>query len=356
MFSNRTTICSAIASALVLIILSSEVVNAAQRTVLGKIKHSDGSPAENARVRIIDVDPGEDDLMGEVRTDTNGDYSFQWPEGKIWDPPKSDRHTQWRPDLQIKVKWSAEDDNQWDAEGQSEVRENCRHDRSHRFDLTLKPITRTINGVIRDKDGVVQQLRVRAWDKDQVTDERMGKDAFTDANGRYSITYEGRAWDARIPGSTSWRPDIYLTVAVERENGSWSRQYVSTPINDHPLRDPLTIDITLTGKCGLGEPVNCSCPQLANFVAPHANLSNVLFTPACVRHDYCYRHGNLTYNKSKKECDNDFLADMQTICLKPTNIVVLPGVCQTWATEYFAAVVAAGGSSYRPNGMKCEYE
>jgi hypothetical protein len=297
--------------------------------------------------------------MGEVRTNAAGDYTFTWPAGKIWDPPKSSHYTWWRPDLQIKVKWSLENDNQWDAEGQSAVRNNQRHDTSHRFDLALTPISRTISGVVRDKFGVVPNLRVKAWDKDPVNDEAMGHDATTNANGRYSITYASRVWDnPRVAGTTSWRPDIFLTLAVQRENGAWSRQWVTPTHDDHPLRDPLTINVTMTGKCGLGEPVDCSCPQLVNFVAPHTNISSSLFAPACVRHDYCYRHGHLTYNMSKSDCDNEFLAGMMKICANPGPILFPGGVgaCQQWASEYFTAVKLAGGSSYRPNGAVCPYK
>jgi hypothetical protein len=340
-------------------------MQAQERTVHGTITHADGTAAAGARVRIIDNDAGTDDLMGEVYSGSNGAYTFTWPAGKIWDPPKTSAHTQWRPDLLIKVKWSEESDGQWDAEAATGPRADCRHDRSHRIDARLSAITRTVSGTVRDRNGAVRGARVRAWDRDPTGEEQMGQEALTDAAGKYRITYRSGVWDSpRLPGSTTWRPDIRVTVGVRTQTGFWSRHHVSATHDDHPLRTPLTIDVTMNGKCGLGEPVNCSLPQLVGFAAPHTMLasSEVLFHPACVTHDYCYRHGAQTYGKTKALCDTDFLADMHAICGTPGKLVAagLTGgasltTCSSWAQQFYAAVVAGGGAAFRPNGAVCKY-
>ena len=53
-------------------------------------------------------------------------------------------------------------------------------------------------------------------------DDLMGA-AFTDANGHYAISYRGGDWDTALPGLTSWRPDIYVTVEVPNNSGGYTR-------------------------------------------------------------------------------------------------------------------------------------
>ena len=71
---------------------------------------------------------------------------------------------------------------------------------------------------------------------------------------------------------------------------------------------------------------NCSDPwlQVAGLAAagivvpPHLAASVVWghnnFQSACRRHDHCYHHGYCSYGKSKRQCDQDFLSDMRSIC------------------------------------------
>ncbi len=75
---------------------------------------------------------------------------------------------------------------------------------------------RTIYGRIRLADDTpAKGVAVIAWDSDGFGG---GKDDFmcntiTDSSGHYRMTYyKDSPWDTRVPGSTSFRPDIYLTI------------------------------------------------------------------------------------------------------------------------------------------------
>jgi hypothetical protein len=103
-------------------------------------------------------------------------------------------------------------------------------------------------------------------------------------------------------------------------------------------------------QCGAGPELGCSIPYLVQIVVmPQATAA---FTKACVRHDYCYRHGSCTYRKTKAQCDQDMLEQMKDICLEPENLLLYPQCAADAATIYAAlrnapqaaaAFKAAGG-------------
>lgn len=68
-----------------------------------------------------------------------------------------------------------------------------------------------------------------------------------------------------------------------------------------------------------------------------------LFFKACVIHDLCYHHEPTTNNKSKVDCDTQFLADMKKIC-KATNPFSLE--CGIVAQTFYAAVANAGDAAF----------
>jgi hypothetical protein len=111
----------------------------AARTVKGKILDSNNRPAAGLLVKIWDEDDptrGSADFMGQATTDANGNYSFTWPEGKIWDPPKTDHHTQWRPDIYIEVFAKSMTGNHWAKTLRVPPTSNYK-DHPHRDDLTI---------------------------------------------------------------------------------------------------------------------------------------------------------------------------------------------------------------------------
>jgi hypothetical protein len=73
------------------------------RTVRGRIYQADGrTPLAGALVTACDADTGTDQVMGSATTDAFGNYSIEYAAGS-WDGPKTDHHTQWRPDVFVVV-------------------------------------------------------------------------------------------------------------------------------------------------------------------------------------------------------------------------------------------------------------
>lgn len=242
-----------------------------------------------------------------------------------------------------------------------------------------------IYGTVFGHDGKpLSGARVRAFDEDKLQsgglgpmvnkDDKIGE-TYTDKEGKYRIpykSYEEKHWDGlKTPIHTNWRPDIYIIVAIQQDYENkkfWSKRYVSKVHMNHPMRAPLKIDVRLPpGKCGAGEPLDCSTPWLAKVIEPHhwitsgSALNQGVFSQACKRHDYCYRHGFLTYGKSKGDCDADFQRDMSRTCANPVASILTAGVstglCDSVAAEMFTAVQALGDKQFRKeNGSVCEYE
>lgn len=105
-----------------------------------------------------------------------------------------------------------------------------------------------------------------------------------------------------------------------------------------------------------GGPLNCSASlgglTIENDAAsgislPHMQLANQLFKPACVTHDYCYRHGLGTYGSSQKACDDQFLNDAQRICRSTPIGVFTIAFCEAAAQEYYAGLRKLGHKAYR---------
>jgi RHS repeat-associated protein len=66
------------------------------------------------------------------------------------------------------------------------------------------------------------------------------------------------------------------------------------------------------------------------------------FTPACDGHDNCYG----TCGSNKSDCDNQFLADMLSVCEAYVLLPSLYNTCAALAATYYAAVVAAGQDAF----------
>jgi endonuclease/exonuclease/phosphatase family metal-dependent hydrolase len=186
----------------------------ANRMIQGRITTMSGQPAAGMMVIAWDEDDvlgGNHDRMGDATTDAWGYYSIGPYEGKHWDGAP---HfiTSWRPDIFIMVyAWIG---SRWIPVKKSRTYE----DHKMADDLTIDLQLTGIWGIIRDTDGrPIDGAWVKAFDQDDLIpgldDEHdYLNQARTNASGRFEMLYEGKDWDTRVPGSTSWRPDIFLEV------------------------------------------------------------------------------------------------------------------------------------------------
>lgn len=55
--------------------------------------------------------------------------------------------------------------------------------------------------------------------------------------------------------------------------------------------------------CGANEPVGCSIPEIVLLLSEKYKEQAEKFHPACVKHDFCYRHGYATYGVDREQCD-----------------------------------------------------
>jgi hypothetical protein len=93
----------------------------------------------------------------------------------------------------------------------------------------------------------------------------------------------------------------------------------------------------------------------------------VRFEPACIQHDFCYRHGHATYGYDRRRCDERFRADMETECESPafgTDWIVgsidklsQGAACRSAAAQFYDAVRRFGEKAFRTtDGTVCKYE
>lgn len=91
----------------------------------------------------------------------------------------------------------------------------------------------------------VADLKIELWDDDDPdADDRMGV-THTDANGNYQFRYSG-GWDLRVPGSTSFRPDIYVTASIKNRNGDWCQVTRSKTYTNYKLNNDKKIDLQVS--------------------------------------------------------------------------------------------------------------
>ena len=113
--------------------------------------------------------------------------------------------------------------------------------------------------------------------------------------------------------------------------------------------------------CGGNEPLGCSIPEVVLVLSDEYRSQTGKFHPACVRHDFCYRHGYLTYDETRDACDTQFLADMKEACggLKGLNLLDLEqySYCNVAADQTYNAVRLKGEPHFKTtNGSYCDYK
>ena len=208
--------------------------------ITGTITTMSGQPAVGFKVKAFDRDDatgGKDDPMGEATTDAQGRYSIGPYAGKAWDT-KLPGGTSWRPDIYIRVYQMI--GGRWVVVKQSGTLED------HRLadDVTINLRLTGISGIITDWNGApVAGALVRAYDHDDLVvglneaHDFMGESR-TNASGRFEMLYEHKDWDTKVPGSTSWRPDIFVEVlGTVRDHMIKIGQ--SQTYSNHPLHENL---------------------------------------------------------------------------------------------------------------------
>ncbi len=386
-------------------IFFSSFVIQAKRTIYGKITSSNGNKSiAGASVVAYDSDTGSDQRMGFATTNSRGEYRIKYRDG-AWDGKHSKHHTSWRPDIYIVV--VAPEHHQ----GKSKKYNNqkLKNDRKINLKLRFMEGARTIQGRVYDSSGrAIVGALVTACDSDVGNDKRMGT-ARTSGNGTYKITYRSGSWDGpKTDRHTQWRPDIYIVV----HKADFHKFKSPRVYKDHKLAEKLVINAKLSGKPGIKFPSNkdmcnykkygggecpknrkfnttggwkgCKCPpgyykhyidrlkreaicinnpfflgEKPGCSTPVAKVATVgydkTFHKACVKHDLCYRHGYITYHRSRKKCDDDFLKDMNKICRKKP-LPLRPG-CYSASLIYYKAVQKLGDDSFRKkNSQICYYE
>lgn len=107
-------------------------------------------------------------------------------------------------------------------------------------------MARKIYGRIKNtaNNTALANAKIRAFDSDIGDDDFMGE-SYTNSDGAYEINYRGGDWDLAVPGSTKWRPDIYITVSLRNSSGQWVKVGQSRVYDDHKMANDLKIDLNV---------------------------------------------------------------------------------------------------------------
>jgi hypothetical protein len=116
--------------------------------------------------------------------------------------------------------------------------------------------------------------------------------------------------------------------------------------------------------CSPQVPLGCSVPERAKALHESQAHYSDYFYPACEQHDYCYRHGEATYGKTRTACDGEFLLDMQALCQPDSRLQWMIEVgsdyaaCSLVAIEFHQAVQRYGADRFRSgtDSTYCEYD
>jgi len=112
--------------------------------------------------------------------------------------------------------------------------------------------------------------------------------------------------------------------------------------------------------CGANEPVGCSIPEVVLLLSDEYSEQAGKFHPACVTHDYCYRHGRATYADTREKCDTEFLEDMKEACGGTSMLNLIDAkdfsICRLAADQTYRAVRRNGEPHFRTTTSSyCEF-
>lgn len=117
--------------------------------------------------------------------------------------------------------------------------------------------------------------------------------------------------------------------------------------------------------CGSAKPVDCSVYyrqfERSGPLDPARRIYSNKFHAACASHDYCYRYGHATYQRTRGQCDAEFRRAMMEICHKLDWKAIATGggsvaECLTTAELFYKAVSTLGGPSFKQGTVQCRYE
>jgi hypothetical protein len=162
------------------------------------------------------------------------------------------------------------------------------------------------------------------------------------------------------------------TVEITTKDGE-TRKFVVKEVGTNSIEGPSeTIPFSQISKlvkrsfeapthpCAVGVEVGCSIPEVVLLLSSEYEEQAEKFHPACVTHDFCYRHGFATYGASRDECDNTFYDNMKAACGGTFSIIVVDfeqsAICNLAARQTFNVVRTYGEKHYQSSGGSyCEY-
>jgi hypothetical protein len=99
---------------------------------------------------------------------------------------------------------------------------------------------------------------------------------------------------------------------------------------------------------GRGEGLDCSIDSFIEHTAfrnPTGGVSvNLRYRQACVAHDYCYRHGAVSYGYTQADCDASLARAALRVCRQTADATD----CLTQVRKVYAGLTVGGAGSFRP--------
>lgn len=112
--------------------------------------------------------------------------------------------------------------------------------------------------------------------------------------------------------------------------------------------------------CGGELPLGCSIPEVVLLLSNDYKRQADKFHPACVIHDFCYRHGFATYGATREECDTVIYEEMKKACQGFGGLGALDvkefSMCQLAANRTYEAIRRYGEQHFQTSSSTyCEY-
>ena len=162
------------------------------------------------------------------------------------------------------------------------------------------------------------------------------------------------------------------TVEILTKDGEF-RRFVVTNVGANTIEGPSEIilfgDISSlvlrsfeapTHPCAVGVTVGCSVPEIVLLLSSEFKQQAEKFHPACVTHDFCYRHGFATYGATREECDRIFHEDMKASCSGNSTLDLIDfeqsAICRIAADQTYNTVRRYGEPHYQTGSSSyCEF-